>query len=135
MSPSPVPDHDHAGSEMWLQDHDQLPQHLEAIQDVDVDLRLSPSAAPGFVRRPDLIVAQRGSRQRIRREGGVIRAGEVLVVVELVSPDSRRTDKIIKRAEYADASIPTTGSSTSPIRPRCWPAISPESSGMPTGVP
>ena len=104
---------------MWLQDHDQLPQHLEAIQDVDVDLRLSQSEAPGFVRRPDLIVAQRGSRQRIRREGGVIRAGEVLVVVELVSPDSRRTDKIIKRAEHADAGIPTTGSSTSPIRPRC----------------
>jgi Uma2 family endonuclease len=36
----------------------------------------------------------------------VIRAGEVLVVVELVSPGSRRTDNVIKRAEYADAGIP-----------------------------
>ena len=106
MSPSPVPDHNHAGSEMWLQVRNQLPQHLEAIQDTDVDLRLSPSDAPGFVRRPDLIVAQRGSRQRVRREGGVIRAGEVLVVVELVSPGSWRTDNVIKRAEYADAGIP-----------------------------
>jgi hypothetical protein len=35
----------------------------------------------------------------------VIRASDVLVVVELVSPSSRRTDHVIKRGEYADAGI------------------------------
>ena len=35
----------------------------------------------------------------------MIRASDVLVVVELVSPSSRRTDHVIKRGEYADAGI------------------------------
>ena len=36
----------------------------------------------------------------------MIRAAEVLVVVEIVSPGSRRTDHVAKRSEYADAGIP-----------------------------
>ncbi|MGH3613189.1 MAG: Uma2 family endonuclease [Pseudonocardia sp.] len=84
----------------------QLPQHLVAVQDIDVDLELAPRAAPGFVRRPDLIVVHRDARLRVRREGCVVRASEVLVVVELVSPGSRRLDHVTKRGEYADAGIP-----------------------------
>jgi Uma2 family endonuclease len=42
----------------------------------------------------------------VRREGGCIRASEVVVVAELVSPGSRRTDNVVKRGEYADARIP-----------------------------
>ncbi len=30
----------------------------------------------------------------------------MLVVVEIVAPESRRTDNVIKRAEYADAGVP-----------------------------
>ncbi|MGH3885988.1 MAG: Uma2 family endonuclease, partial [Pseudonocardiaceae bacterium] len=47
-----------------------------------------------------------GARRRVRDEGGLIRAAEVLVVVEIVSPGSRRTDHVAKRSEYADAGIP-----------------------------
>ncbi|MGH3434128.1 MAG: Uma2 family endonuclease [Thermocrispum sp.] len=36
----------------------------------------------------------------------MIRAPEVLVVVEVVSPGSKRTDYVTKRGEYADAGIP-----------------------------
>jgi Uma2 family endonuclease len=43
---------------------------------------------------------------RVRREGGVLRASEVLLVVEVVSPGSVRTDHVLKRSEYADAGIP-----------------------------
>lgn len=106
MSPSPVPDHNIASLELAVQLRPKVPDHLEVIQDVDVDLELAPSDQPGFSRRPDLIVTQRTARQRVRETGGMIRAAEVLVVVEIVSPGSRRTDHVAKRSEYADAGIP-----------------------------
>lgn len=43
--------------------------------------------------------------ERVDRDGGLLRATEVLLVVEIISPGSRRTDLIIKRGEYADADI------------------------------
>ena len=36
----------------------------------------------------------------------MIRASEVVVIVEVVSPGSQRTDNVAKRSEYADAGIP-----------------------------
>lgn len=106
MSPSPVPDHNVAAAELLVQLRPQLPDHLEVIPDVDVDLQLADPDQPGFSRRPDLVIVQRSARARVRAEGGLIRAGEVLVVVEVVSPGSHRTDYVTKRSEYADAGIP-----------------------------
>ncbi len=105
MSPSPVPDHNVASGELREQLKPQLPAHLEVIQDIDVDLQLVPADQPGFSRRPDLTIADRGARCRVRDQGGMIRASEVLVVVEIVSPGSWRTDHVAKRSEYADAGI------------------------------
>ncbi len=76
------------------------------IQDVDVDLELASPGEPGFSRRPDLVVVQRSARLRVRETGGMVRAAEVVVVIEIVSPGSRRTDHVVKRGEYADAGIP-----------------------------
>lgn len=104
--PGPSPDHNTAGLELALALRQQLPPALEAILDVDVDLELVPPDQPGFSRRPDLIVARREARQRVRAEGGAIRASELMLVVEIVSPSSVRTDNVIKRGEYADAGIP-----------------------------
>jgi hypothetical protein len=84
----------------------QLQPGLEVIQDMDVDLQLAPPEAPGTVRRPDLIVVPRDARLRVRREGGVIRASDVLVIVEVLPPGSKRTDHVLKRSESADAGIP-----------------------------
>ncbi|MFD7159585.1 Uma2 family endonuclease [Kribbella sp. NPDC059898] len=106
MSPSPSPDHNMAGLRIALQLMPQLTQDFEVITDVDIDLELAPADQPGFSRRPDVIVVQRSARRRVRAEGGLIRAVEVLVVIEIVSPGSRRTDNVVKRAEYADAGIP-----------------------------
>ena len=106
MSPSPVPDHNHALVEALIQLPPQLPPELEVLLDLDVDLELAPPDAPGFTRRPDLIVARRSARERVRQEGGIIRAAEVVVVAEFVSPGSKRTDHVAKRADYADAGIP-----------------------------
>jgi Uma2 family endonuclease len=106
MTPSPAPDHNRAGFRMAVELERQLPPGLEVIPDMDVDLELAPAEAPGTVRRPDLIVVPLEARKRVRAEGGTIRASEVLVVMEVLSPGSRRTDHVHKRGEYADAGIP-----------------------------
>ena len=106
MSPSPTPDHNTVSRLLANAIEQWLPADLEVNQDMDVDLRLAPVDGPGTVRRPDVIVVQRSARRRVRREGGVISASEVVVVVEIVSPGSRRMDNVMKRAEYADAGIP-----------------------------
>ncbi|ALG10060.1 hypothetical protein AOZ06_27005 [Kibdelosporangium phytohabitans] len=67
---------------------------------------------PGTVRRPELIIVDRADRKRARAEKRILRASEVLLVVETVWPGSRRTDYRIKRDEYAGASR-TTGLPTS----------------------
>lgn len=105
MSPSPVPDHNWASLEVAVQLRPQLPEDLEVIQDVDIDLEMVEPDQPGFARRPDLSIVHCAARSRVRQEGGLIRASEVLVVMEIVSPGSRRTDHVVKRGEYADAGI------------------------------
>jgi Uma2 family endonuclease len=106
MSPSPKPRHNIALGHLLLQLAPQLPAHLQAIQDVDIDLELVSPDEPGFSRRPDLIIVDRKAVQRVNEDDGMIRAGEVLVVVEIVSPGSKRTDYVTKHGEYADAGIP-----------------------------
>ena len=61
---------------------------------------------PGTVRQPDVVVVTSDETARLEREGGLVRASGAVLAVEIVSPGSRRTDRIIKRAEYADAGIP-----------------------------
>jgi Uma2 family endonuclease len=106
MSPSPAPDHNYAAFRLGVQLDGKLPTGWEVVTDIDVDLQLAPPDAPGTVRRPDLVVVAAEARQRVRREGGVYRASDVLLVVEVVSPGSARTDHVLKRSEYADAGIP-----------------------------
>jgi len=106
ITPSPIADHNWAVAEVRDQLKPQLPVGYEILLDIDVDLGLVPADQPGFCRRPDLIVVRREARQRQRRDGGVIRASDVMVIMEVVSPGSRRTDHVAKRSEYADAGIP-----------------------------
>lgn len=88
---------------------DQEPPHLVVVPGVDIDLALAPAEQPGTSRCPDVIVVDRSTLERLRRDGdgggGVVCASEVLVVIEVVSPDSRRMDTITKRREYAEAGI------------------------------
>lgn len=105
MSPGPTPGHSIASFKLAAQLDGQLPAELRVIQDIDVDLELTSPAQPGFSRRPDLVVVHRDAVERVGREGGMLRASEVVVIVEIVSPGSRRTDRVAKRSEYADAGI------------------------------
>ncbi len=106
MVPSAGFDHNWAAGGLRDQLKAQLPDHLLCVLDLDVDLGLGPPDGPGFCRRPDLVVVHGAARERIRAEGGILRAADIVVAVEVVSPGSRRTDLVVKRAEYADAGIP-----------------------------
>lgn len=106
MSPSPVPDHNIAIGELFVSLRPAVPSHLRVIQDIDIDLQLAPAAEPGASRRPDLVVVDQAEIARVRAHGGLLRASEVLLVIEVVSPGSRRTDHVDKRRDYADAGIP-----------------------------
>ncbi|WP_232661701.1 Uma2 family endonuclease [Pseudonocardia sp. TRM90224] len=105
MSPSPTADHNRAAFRLGCQLEPQCPPGTEVNFDLDIDLQLAPADAPGTVRQPDMIVVRHDARQRLRREGGVVRASELLLVVEILSPGSRRIDCESKRFEYADAGI------------------------------
>lgn len=106
MSPSPVPEHQLAQQELQFQLRAQVPPHLRLVPAVDVDLELVGAGKPGYVRIPDLTVVTTEGLRRRRQEGGLLRAREIVLAVEIVSPGSERTDRTIKRGEYADAAIP-----------------------------
>jgi Uma2 family endonuclease len=106
MSPSPKPRHQDAMFWLVEQLRPQLPQHLRITGAVDVDLALAPKDAPGFVRAPDVVVATADGTERVQRESGILRATDVVLAVEILSPGSARIDRTLKRAEYADAGIP-----------------------------
>jgi Uma2 family endonuclease len=106
MAASPIPEHQRCILRLGGRLEAALPPDLDVFPDVDIDLELVAPRRPGTVRRPDLAVVTRRGFERRQREGGVLRASEVLLAVEIVSPGSERTDHMIKRDEYADAGIP-----------------------------
>jgi Uma2 family endonuclease len=106
VSPSPTPEHQLCLRGLITQIDPQVPEHLSLIPEVDIDLGLVPAHRPGFVRIPDLVVVTRAGLSRRRAEGGLLRAHEVVLAVEIVSDGSQRTDRTIKHDEYADAGVP-----------------------------
>lgn len=105
MSAKPVPDHQHAVGRLYVQLDAQMPERLQLLLDVDLDMELAPPTQPGTVRVPDLAVVTREAFLRVRREGGFLRAAECVLAIELHSTTTRRTDQVIKHREYADARI------------------------------
>ncbi len=105
MSPSPITDHQRCLRRLLRKLEDLVPDGLEPIPDVDVDLQLVRPSQPGFVRRPDLVVVTCAAIERVRREPGLLRASDVVLAVEIISPSSRRMDTVVKHGEYADAGL------------------------------
>ncbi|RDI51837.1 Uma2 family endonuclease [Nocardia mexicana] len=106
MSPSPTPRHNVADGRLFAQLDAQLPSDLVVVPDVDLDLELVPDGEPATVRRPDLVVVRRTEFERVDSDGGILRASGAVLVVEIISPGSRRTDTVTKPSEYAEAGIP-----------------------------
>jgi Uma2 family endonuclease len=106
LCPSPTLDHNVASSQLAMAIHSALPPGLEVLINTDLDLELAPAAEPGTVRRPDIMVIKAGARHRVRHEGGLLRAPDAVLVAEVVTTESQRSDRIHKHADYADAGIP-----------------------------
>lgn len=96
VSPSPSPRLAHARAIRRLANtiEAQLPAGFDVYDEVDVVLQRTPAT----VRQPDVIVLASGAPEPLT-------AADVLLAVEILSPGSRRTDRVIKRAEYAAAGI------------------------------
>jgi Uma2 family endonuclease len=76
----------------------QLPSDLTTVAEVEVLLTTDPLT----VRVPDLIVTRTTVYET---NPSRFRADEVLLIVEIISPGSRRTDRVTKMNEYAEAGI------------------------------
>lgn len=85
---------------LFAQLEPQLPPGQAAIPSVDIDLDLVPPDRPGHARRPDLIVVNAETVDRAEYERRLIRASEVMLVVDIVSPGLVR---IVR--QYAEAGI------------------------------
>lgn len=101
VSPRPSPDHQWALSVLTREFHQQLPRWLRALPEVEVVLF---DTQPPTVRVPDVIVVP---TEKTRARPSRLAAADVLLVCEVLSPGSVRTDRITKLTEYADAGIPS----------------------------
>lgn len=106
VSPSPLPRHSTASRRLANAIEDALAPGYEVYQDVDVDLLLAGADGPGFVPRPDVVVVRAEGARRVDDHGGVLHASDTVLAVEILSPSSRKMDRVLKRDEYADAGIP-----------------------------
>ncbi|MHA6628895.1 Uma2 family endonuclease [Pseudonocardia sichuanensis] len=105
MQARPPLSHQDCLGELFMQLRPLAPRDLKVLPQVDVDLQLVPPGQPGTVRAPDLVVVTRASFDRVRIEGGLLCAADVVLAVEILSAGSRRTDSVVKHGEYADAGI------------------------------
>ncbi|MBN9101294.1 MAG: Uma2 family endonuclease [Pseudonocardia sp.] len=105
MPAGAVPAHQDALAELYVQVRVQTPPHLKVLLEVDLDLHLVPPTQPGTVRVPDLVVVTREAFARVGRQGGLLRADDAVLAVELHSTSTKRTDTVVKHSEYADSGI------------------------------
>jgi Uma2 family endonuclease len=97
ISPRPGWHHQVVSGGLFVQIRPQLPAELATAPSVEIDLQLPTPT----VRTPDLVVIRSSAR---RQE--IIRASDVLLAVEILSPGSIYIDTTIKPIEYANAGIP-----------------------------
>ncbi|MCX5066262.1 Uma2 family endonuclease [Micromonospora lupini] len=96
VTPSPTLGHQNISSLLWLWLHSHAPQHLGAAQAIGV--RLSHNTS----RQPDVLLHRAG----VASVNSILRAEDVVLAVEIVSPGTRRIDRFAKPGEYAAAGIP-----------------------------
>lgn len=99
VSPRPIPRHQLAARRLATLLAEQLPRGLVVLPEVElsVDLRHPPT-----VRVPDIVVTGPIDLDRPRLE-----EDSAKLVIEIISPGSRRTDRVMKFNEYLEAGIPS----------------------------
>lgn len=96
VSPPPAPRHMRVLGRMFSQIDAQLGEDWQVFPEVGVILGAST------MRVPDLVITAAG----VDCDAPLMKAEQVLLAVEVVSPGSKRVDTTVKPFEYADAGIP-----------------------------
>jgi Uma2 family endonuclease len=99
MTPRPRPLHQVVSGNLRQLIRAALPASLAVLQEVEITVE---ARFPPTVRDPDLVVV---NRSVVDRNPVRVDASDVALVVEIVSPGSRRTDRVMKAYEYAKAGI------------------------------
>jgi Uma2 family endonuclease len=100
VSPKPLPSHQRAAQRLawWLDE--QLPADLTAVIDIEITVA---AEFPPIVRAPNVTIAY---SKTVAADMPRLAATDVLCAIEVISPGSRRTDRLVKPIEYAEAGIP-----------------------------
>ncbi|HEY2221013.1 Uma2 family endonuclease [Actinomycetospora sp.] len=98
VSPRPSSRHQLVGGQLMAALDAALRPAWRAVPEVELTV---DAADPPTVRVPDVAVVRAEAVDGRSR----LDPADVLAVVEVLSPGSRRTDRITKRAEYSDAGI------------------------------
>ncbi|MFI9816414.1 Uma2 family endonuclease [Saccharothrix variisporea] len=100
VAPRPAPEHQYAIKRLCMVLDAQLPEGVTSLPEVDV---LINAVQPVTVRAPDVVVVD---MKRLLERPKRFDAEDILLAVEIVSPGTGRTDRMVKPLEYADAGIP-----------------------------
>jgi Uma2 family endonuclease len=99
MTPRPRPLHQVVSKNLTRLLDEQLPDSLVVLQEVEITVE---ARFPPTVRDPDLVAV---NCSVVDRNPVRVDPSDVVLVVEIVSPGSRRTDRVMKAYEYAKAGI------------------------------
>jgi Uma2 family endonuclease len=97
VSAAPAPLHQRAAGRLRSLLDAAAPPDLEAVETIDV------KCGPDTALEPDIVVLPSSA---VEEYAGIVPAEHVAMVVEIMSPSSRRIDRLLKPQLYADAGIP-----------------------------
>ncbi|MDL5159501.1 Uma2 family endonuclease [Actinomycetospora termitidis] len=100
VAPKPILLHQRIVMRLAARLDDAADGRWEAFPGVEIVIEDAPAAT---VRAPDVVLVRPDISVTVPRWT----ASEVLAAIEVLSPGSRRLDRIVKLHEYADAGIPT----------------------------
>lgn len=98
VTPKPLPRHQRTMVRLCTALERALPEEYEVLADVEILL----SRIPLTVRAPDVVVVESAA---LRENPPRLPGAAVQLVVEVLSEGSRRTDRVTKMSEYAEAGI------------------------------
>jgi len=104
MSAKPIPDHQNAVGELYVQLRPQIPQNLKVLLDVDLDMELAPPTQPGTVRVPDLAVVAISGMTSLDFLSDVVRlqkpfrAADLMRAIEAARGSRRQATNIVGAA-------------------------------------
>lgn len=99
IMPKPVALHQRATTRVGYRVDDQLPDDLTALVDVEIVV----TDVPVTLRVPDVLVTR---ANLVDDNPPRLEARDVILAVEIHSDGTRKIDRILKFAEYAEAGIP-----------------------------